>query len=278
MKISVITTTYNSESGIEKNVRSVFSQKYNNFEHIIIDNLSTDKTPEIITEVYSEFDMTDHLTIISEKDKGIGDAFNKGIGIATGDILTILNSDDYYYHNNVFHQIINEFKTNRCLFVHGDIYDFDPIYGSIIRFPSGNSMAMGMIYNHPTIFFDRYVYDKYGLFDTKYKYAMDFEFLCRLEKQIPNFHQKGKYLQGDPLVFMKYGGNSWINANDALLETKAALKNYGLWSFKSFYYNRKNFLKIKTKRLFVRLNLSKLIKFIRFKKWKYFHPNPLDII
>lgn len=276
--LSIITPTYNSEPVIEENVRSVVSQTYHNFEHIIIDKLSTDKTLDIISRLYDEFDLLDHLKIISEADEGIADAFNKGITLARGDIITILNSDDYYYHKNVFQQIMNEFNVNDLLFVHGDIYDFDPVYGSIIRFPSGKSMLKGMIYNHPTVFFKRHIYDQYGLFDTNYKYAMDFEFLCRLEKQIPNFHLKGKYLKGEPLVFMNYGGTSWRNVIDALNETKVALKSYGLWSLKAFYYNRINFLKIKTKHLFVRLKLSKLIKFIRYKKWKYFYPNLLDII
>jgi len=276
--LSIITPTYNSESVIGKNIRSVVSQKYHNFEHIIIDKLSTDKTLDIVTKLYDEYDLLDHLKIISEEDDGIADAFNKGISLATGNIITILNSDDYYYHNDVYQQVMREFNSNKWLFVHGDIYDFDTVYGSIIRFPTGNSMTMGMIYNHPTIFFKRCVYDKYGLFDTNYKYAMDFEFLCRLEKQIPNFHQKGKYLQGDPLVFMNYGGTSWINATDVLIETKAALKNYDLWSLKAFYYYRKNFLKLGTKRVFVRLGFSPLIKFIRYKKWKYFYPKFLDLI
>jgi len=278
MKISVITPTYNSVKTIGKNVLSVISQTYTNFEQIIIDNVSDDQTHSAVTSLYEKAECNHKLHIISEKDEGIGDAFNKGISLATGDIITILNSDDYYYHKNVFQQIINEFNANEWLFVHGDIYDFDMVYGSIIRFPKGNSMTMGMIYNHPTIFFNKRVYDKYGMFDTNYKYAMDFEFLCRLEKLIPNFHLKGKYLQGDPLVFMQYGGASWINANDALIETKAALKNYGLWSLKAFYYNRKNFLKFITKRVFVRLGFSKLVKLIRYKKWKYFYPNLLDLI
>ncbi|MGE5409495.1 MAG: glycosyltransferase, partial [Clostridiales bacterium] len=97
MIISIITPTYNSERTIATNVESVLLQKFTDFEHIIIDNKSTDKTLSIIESLYKKAGKANNLRIISEPDKGISDAFNKGIRNAHGEIIGILNSDDYYY-------------------------------------------------------------------------------------------------------------------------------------------------------------------------------------
>ena len=112
MKISIITPTFNSEKTIEKNVESILKQSFKEFEHIIIDNLSHDNTLDIIKKLYKDSPL--NLRIISEKDNGISEAFNKGINIASGDILTILNSDDYYYSENVFEHVVNTF-TKPCV-------------------------------------------------------------------------------------------------------------------------------------------------------------------
>src|SRR5512146_2854433 len=99
MKISVITPTYNSEKTIPTNIKSILKQTYKNFEHIIVDNKSTDRTVSVINDLYGV--EKGKLIFISEKDEGIADAFNKGILLAKGNIITILNSDDSYYDENI---------------------------------------------------------------------------------------------------------------------------------------------------------------------------------
>ena len=101
MKISIVTPTFNSEATILNNVRSVINQSYTNIEHILIDNESSDNTLNLVKKEYSIRNSTEKLRIISERDKGIADAFNKGIEASSGEIIGILNSDDQYFDDNV---------------------------------------------------------------------------------------------------------------------------------------------------------------------------------
>ncbi len=116
MKISVITPTYNSEKTIASNINSIVAQTYNNFEHIIVDNKSSDSTLTLAKEIYSKNNCIEKLIIISEKDDGIADAFNKGISKASGDIIAILNSDDSYFYFNLFKDVIKIFEEKNVLF------------------------------------------------------------------------------------------------------------------------------------------------------------------
>src|SRR5690554_4968142 len=110
MKVSIITATYNSEAHIADCVRSVNSQTYDNIEHIIIDGASKDNTLEIINSLPNRV-----TTTVSEHDKGIYDAMNKGIKAATGDIIGILNSDDFFASNDVIENIVKEFSNDSTL-------------------------------------------------------------------------------------------------------------------------------------------------------------------
>jgi len=158
MKISIITPTFNSEKVIWQNVESVLSQKYHEFEHIIIDNLSSDKTLNIITEVYNKAGMKDKLKTVREEDKGISDAFNKGIDHSSGEIITILNSDDFYTDEFVFEKVIKVLSEKDILFTHGNIFFNDPVYGSNIRKPLMCPVTQAMPFNHPTMFFRKEIY------------------------------------------------------------------------------------------------------------------------
>ena len=115
MKISIITPTFNSENFISSNINSIKIQTYNNFEHIIIDNKSKDKTLEIIKNEGK------NSKIISESDNGIYHAFNKGITLATGDVISIINSDDYLADDKVLENVISVFNS----------HDIDIVYGNI---------------------------------------------------------------------------------------------------------------------------------------------------
>ena len=112
MKISIITATYNSEKTLKNTLESVLKQTYTNYEHIIIDGDSKDNTMEIVKQYEEKYQ--GKLRYISEKDSGIYDAMNKGIKMATGDIIGILNSDDIYANENVLEKIAEKFKQTNC--------------------------------------------------------------------------------------------------------------------------------------------------------------------
>ena len=268
MKISIITPTFNSDKIIARNINSILSQSYNNYEHIIIDNLSSDNTILTIKDLFENSGKTKQLNIISEKDNGIAEAFNKGIKESNGEIIGILNSDDYYYDETVLEKIADAFREKNILYLHGNIYFHDPIYGSNVRKPLMCSITQALPFNHPTMFFRKEVYKEYGGFDTGYNYAMDFEIICRLIKQVDDFYNKGIYLKGEPLVTMAAGGASWENELDSIEETRKALKKYGFWNFdaKKFYAVR--VLRTKLKKLFNRLNANTVVKLWRKIKWR----------
>lgn len=233
MKITVITPTFNSEKTIQTNVESVLNQSYKDFEHIIIDNQSNDETINILKNLYKV--VPSNLRIISEKDFGIADAFNKGIKNSTGGIITILNSDDYYFQNNIFEQVIVAFNKLQCLIVHGDVKFIDPKYGSYIRKPLGFNKLITMPLNHPTMFVKKEVYSEVGLFDTTYRYSMDFEYYCRLYKHFTNMNKTLFYFDKNPMVVMNAGGESWKNEIQSIREVKRAvaqhsLSNLNLWT------------------------------------------------
>ena len=267
MLISIITPTFNSEKTIEKNVESVINQTYKNFEHIIIDKQSKDNTISIINKIYRDNNLSESLHIISEPDKGIADAFNKGIKNAKGEIVGILNSDDRYYHNSVFRYVSDAFKDNETIFVHGDVYFDDPVYGSNIRKPLLCPITATMPYNHPTMFFRKEVYERYGTYNEKYKYTMDYELIIRYEKTINDFRKKGKYLEGEPVAVMHSGGASWNFELESIKEYKNALKEYDFWNYnaKKEYFLR--ILRTRLKRIFNDLHLNFLVKLWREKKW-----------
>jgi len=226
MKISVITPTFNSEKTIAKNVESILKQSHKDFEHIIIDNLSSDKTLEIVRQLYKN--LPSNLRIISEKDTGISEAFNKGIKFSSGEIITILNSDDYYYSENIFEQVTNVLDKSQYLIYHGDVLFSDPQYGSYLRKPYSINTLKTMPLNHPTMFVKKEIYSVVGLFDITFRYAMDFEFYCRLYKYYPNLSESLFYFDKNPVVIMSAGGESWTNEIKSILEVKRAVKKHDL--------------------------------------------------
>ncbi len=267
MLISIITPTFNSEKDIDKCVQSIINQTYKSFEHIIIDNLSSDKTLDKIKNIYSSNKLLSNLRIISEKDCGISDAFNKGIKAASGDIIGILNSDDYYYSIDVFEKIKNEFLNPEISIVHGDIYFFDEIHGSNIRKPLMAKMMSGFVYNHPTMFVRKSLYQILGYYDVSYKFSMDFEFYCRISKY-SNPDKFSVYISDSPLVQMNSGGASWQNELQSIEEIKLALNKYDLWykAGKSFYRHRK--IRTLIKRIITKIGLNNIVKIWRYIKWK----------
>jgi glycosyltransferase len=182
MKISIITPCLNSAATIEKTILSVISQTYKNIEYIIIDGGSTDETLNIVKKCTGSLD----VKIISEPDKGIYDAMNKGLKLATGEVVGILNSDDFYYNNQVLEKITNVFqKDEKLSLVYGDIiYKDHENLGKIKRYwragdYSESKIKNGWIMPHPAVFARQSLYQEFGLFNDSFKIAADYEIMLR---------------------------------------------------------------------------------------------------
>jgi len=181
MKISIITATWNSASTIENAILSVASQTYRDVEHIIVDGNSSDATLEI---VFRHEDKIDKL--ISEPDHGIYDAMNKGIALSTGDIVGILNSDDFYANPHVLADVARIFEDKSIDTCYGDLIYVDPInVKRITRYwRSGTHHSkrfyQGWMPPHPTFFVRHSVYEKHGCFNTALGTAADYELTLRL--------------------------------------------------------------------------------------------------
>lgn len=204
MKISIITVVYNNKLTIANAIESVLAQTYNNIEYIIIDGKSTDGTLDIINE-YS----TKISKIVSEKDNGIYDAMNKGLHLATGDVIGILNSDDFYANNFILNEVMLHFNKDHDLdILYGDLVYVKPddINFTVRKWESKpyypNFFENGDVPPHPSLFVSSRVYKHAGYFNLKYRLASDYEFMLRVFKK---FTFKIKYV---PLVLvnMRLGG------------------------------------------------------------------------
>lgn len=267
MLISIITPTFNSENSIDKCAQSIINQSYKNFEHIIIDNLSTDKTLDNLKNIYLANKLSSNLRIISEKDYGISDAFNKGINTASGDIIGILNSDDYYFSNDIFEKIIYSFDNQKILFVHGNILFQDNLYGTNIRKPLLCDVRKAMPYNHPTMFLRKELYTKIGLFDTHYKFAMDFDLVCRIKKEMKNLEVISTYLGSSPMVVMNAGGTSWTNEIKSIHETKYILISNGFWDMNARINYLFRLFRTRVKKILNLTRMHFIVKEWRKRKW-----------
>ncbi len=179
-KISIITVTYNSVQTLQDSIESILAQDYPNIEHIIVDGASTDGTVELIR---SYGDRIGKFT--SEPDRGMFDAMNKGVMLATGDIIGILNSDDFYEDPDIISTVVAEFDRSQVDSVFGDLVYVDRNnLDRIVRYYSSanctpENFAYGWTPAHPTFFAKRSVYNRSGLFKTDYKIASDFELMAR---------------------------------------------------------------------------------------------------
>jgi glycosyltransferase involved in cell wall biosynthesis len=181
MKISLITVSYNSESTIKDTIDSVLAQDHPDIEYIIVDGKSKDNTIEIIKSYGGKISKW-----ISEPDKGIYDGMNKGLAMATGEVVGMLNSDDFYYDNTIISQVATAFADATLDAVFGNLIFVDPkdlkkpirSYSSKRWHPG--KFARGFMPAHPTFFVRRKYYEKFGLFKTDYKIASDYEMLIRL--------------------------------------------------------------------------------------------------
>lgn len=208
MKVSIVTVCYNSAETIENTLISVISQSYPNIEYIVIDGQSTDATLEIIGRYKSKL-----AKVISEPDKGIYDAINKGIQLASGELVGVLNSDDFYVNGSVIEEVVNTLQQKNADCVYGDLQYVDRQNTDLVKrnWVSGK-YEQGLFYKgwmppHPTFFIKNECYKKYGYFNLKLKSAADYELMLRML----HVHQiKAAYLP-KVLVKMRVGGKSNIS-------------------------------------------------------------------
>lgn len=221
MKISIITVTYNSSKTLKDTLESVLKQTYKNYEHIIVDGLSKDNTMEIVKEYEDKYD--GKLKYISEKDTGLYDAMNKGIKMATGDIVGILNSDDIYANEKVLEKIAATFNKEQCDGTYADLIFMDEETMSkpqrIWKSPKGK-LENGWHPAHPTLYLKKEVYDKIGLFNLEYRIVADYDFMIRMMK---NKDIKLKYIN-DYIVYMRVGGTSTAGIKGYVKNLKEAQK------------------------------------------------------
>lgn len=212
-KVSIITVTYNSAEYLQDCINSVQSQHYSNIEYIVIDGKSVDGTVGVIRK---NQDVIDYW--VSETDKGMYDAINKGIAVATGDIVGILNSDDILDNPNVINSIVNCFEKNGVDSIYGDLEFVDRYdVNKIMRIWKGqpfkrSRFRYGWMPAHPTFYIKRSLIEKYGAYENHYFSAADYEFMSRYLY----LHKVSSCYIPELLVRMRIGGQSNVNLKQRL--------------------------------------------------------------
>lgn len=181
MKVSIITVVYNGEAFIESAIQSVLAQDYPHIEYIIIDGASKDGTMAIVERYRDRI-----AVVVSEKDKGIYDAMNKGVARATGDIIGILNADDFYASNDIISTVVRTFEERKVDSVFGDLIYVNPDnLEKVVRYYCPKNFKIkdfekGDMPPHPTFYVKRELYTRFGHFRTDFKICADFEIMVRM--------------------------------------------------------------------------------------------------
>jgi len=215
-KISIITVCYNSEKTIERTIQSVFAQQYNNVEYLIIDGGSKDKTLAIINKYANQIDF-----LVSERDNGLYDAINKGIKIATGDVVGLLHADDVFADETVLSSIANVFKENNNQVLYGNLTYMQP-NGKILRKWLSKAYRPGL-FNwgwmppHPTFYCKKELFERLGYYNTNFGTACDYELMVRFM----HHYNINSYYLNKIIVKMSVGGVS----NATLVNRLKAWKN-----------------------------------------------------
>ncbi len=219
--ISIITATYNAEKTIESTIQSIIGQTYKNIEYIIIDGGSADNTVNIINK-YRPY--IHHF--VSEKDHGIYDAINKGIALASGDVIGILHADDIFFNNQTIENVAFAFLLENCSAIYGDLYYVNAQdTNKVLRNWKSKHfepklLKMGWMPPHPTLFIKKKVFDEIGIYSLNYKIAADYDFILRLfSNPIYTF----KYLP-QVITKMRIGGESNKSIHNIILKSKEDLK------------------------------------------------------
>ena len=238
--VSIITPVLNAEETIEITIQSVLSQSYKNIEHIVVDNGSSDGTLEIVNKYKNK------IKIFSEGKKGIFTTMNRGLRAATGDIIGILNSDDFYADDDVIKTVVEKMNEDNVDACWGDLEYVDKNnINKVIRYwrSSGfsiSSFAKGWMPPHPTLFVKKWVYDKYGFFNTDFTIAADYELVLRF---LYKYRIPACYIP-KVLVKMRTGGLSNQNIKTIIRKSREDYKICKLYGFNFFTLLNKNLTKI----------------------------------
>jgi glycosyltransferase involved in cell wall biosynthesis len=227
VKISIITVCWNSEATIEDTLKSVASQTHPLVEHIVVDGQSSDRTMEIVRRY-------PHIAkVVSERDRGIYDAMNKGLALATGEVIGTLNADDYFADRDVLSAVADAFQDEALEVTYADLCYVDKSDTTrVVRYWRSSDFVPGSYRHgwcppHPTFFVRRSAYNRYGNFDLVYRIASDVELTMRfLEKHRARFRYLGRVL-----VHMRLGGTSNKNILNIIRQNREiwqALKTHGL--------------------------------------------------
>lgn len=218
--VSIITICLNAEKTIRRTIESVISQTYGNLEYIIVDGGSTDWTFAIINEYSDKINI-----VISEKDNGISDAFNKGINCSSGEYIKLLNADDYMPAEHIERSVEAIRLNPEAAFAFGDMIMIDGSGKPTIQVHGDPAYSSWLDYlvprvNHPTFLVRRAVYERHGLFEPAWHYAMDYEWLLRI-------HLAGEHGIYVPavLLYAQEGGVS-SNWREAMREQRAIIVRY----------------------------------------------------
>jgi len=225
MKVSVITVCYNSEKYIRSAIESVLKQSYKNIEYIIIDGMSKDSTMNIVKSYETLFD--GRMKWSSEPDDGIYYAMNKGILLSSGDLVAILNSDDFYCDSSTIENVVSKIQQNNADTLYGDIEFVKPNNIEIVtrKWTSSpflvNSFRKGWHPPHPSFFVKKTLYEQFGLFDTSFRISADFDLMLRfLEK-----YRVSTVYYNEVIVKMRLGGESTSSLRNRIIGNKDVLRS-----------------------------------------------------
>ncbi len=226
-KISIITVSFNSESTIEETLKSITSQDYDNLEYLIIDGGSTDSTLSIVDKYKARI-----ARVVSEKDKGISDAFNKGISLATGDIIGIINSDDIMQPGTL-RRLSEEYEESI------DIYRMNVLIWNPVtdqKFQEIPSMSfpvtpLSIHVSHQGTFVSKSAYQRYGVFDVRLRYVMDRDFLTRCYQKGATF----KYIDHDSSLY-RMGGATGTRISQKKTDYIRLVRNNGGSALRAHLY------------------------------------------
>ena len=250
IKVSIITIVLNQSKTLKKTIDSVKNQNYDNIEYIIIDGGSTDGTIEVIKENNKYIS---HW--ISEKDKGISDAFNKGLKFCTGELIGIINADDWY-EKDAIRNVVSQMKSGDVFY--GNMQYWKKNTKTHLAHANHTFLNKEMTINHPTVFVKKKVYDLLGNFDLTYSCAMDYELLLRFYTNKVKFVYIKKtitHMQGD--------GISDINWLLGCREVKRAKDKYLGKKLFNWIWLQKQALTILSFRFLEKIGLNMIVQFYR---------------
>ncbi len=245
MKISIITVSYNSEATLSRTFESILAQSHQDIDYVVIDGASTDHTIDIIRQYEPRFE--GRMRWVSEPDKGLYDAMNKGVAMAIGDVIGILNSDDFFTTNDVLARMAAAFD-DTCDAVYGDVHFVkETDLSRKVRYYSGKlfrpwMVRFGYIPPHPSLYVRRSIYQKYGPYDSSFRISADVEFIARIS-YVNNIAMK--YIPMD-FVTMLVGGESTKSLRNRWIGTKedlVACRKLGIHS-NLIFVHFKYFLKL----------------------------------